>query len=57
MLEFYLIKVLFFATIAFVVAALFTPLLTHFLYKYKLGKRIRNNGETPIFSKLHAAKE
>lgn len=57
MLEFYLIKVLFFATIAFVVTALFTPLLTHFLYKYKLGKRIRNNGETPIFSKLHAAKE
>ena len=57
MLEFYLIKVLFFATLAFILAALLTPLVTHFLYKYKLGKKIRNNGETPIFSKLHAAKE
>jgi len=57
MLEFYLIKVLFFATLAFILAALLTPIVTHFLYKYKLGKKIRNNGETPIFSKLHAAKE
>lgn len=57
MLEFYLIKVLFFATLAFIFAALLTPIVTHYLYKYKLGKKIRNNGETPIFSKLHAAKE
>lgn len=57
MLEFYLIKVLFFTTIAFILAASLTPLVTHFLYKYKLGKKIRNNGETPIFSQLHAAKE
>lgn len=57
MLEFYLIKVLFFTTIAFLLAASLTPLVTHFLYKYKLGKKIRNNGETPIFSQLHAAKE
>jgi len=57
MLEFYLIKVLFFATLAFIFATLLTPVVTHYLYKYKLGKKIRNNGETPIFSKLHAAKE
>ncbi|MDP2944345.1 MAG: phospho-N-acetylmuramoyl-pentapeptide-transferase, partial [bacterium] len=27
------------------------------LYKYKLGKKIRRGGETPIFSELHAHKE
>jgi len=56
MLEFYLVKVLFFATLAFLFATLATPLLTHYLYKYKLGKKIRNNGATPIFSELHAHK-
>lgn len=56
MLEFYLIKVLFFSVLAFVVAFLATPLLSHFLYKYKLGKKIRNSGATPVFSELHAHK-
>jgi phospho-N-acetylmuramoyl-pentapeptide-transferase len=56
MLEFYLIKVLFFATLAFVFAIFVTPILTHFLYKYKLGKKIRNNGLTPVFTELHAHK-
>ena len=57
MMEFYLVKILFFATLAFIFAALATPLVTHYLYKYKLGKKIRNNGATPIFSELHAHKE
>ena len=57
MMEFYIIKVLFFSTLAFVFAILATPTLTHFLYKYKLGKKIRNGGSTPIFSMLHAHKE
>lgn len=56
MQDFYLIRILFFATSAFLFAFLSTPFLTHFLYKYKLGKSIRNNGNTPIFSKLHAHK-
>jgi phospho-N-acetylmuramoyl-pentapeptide-transferase len=53
---FYLVKILLLSTLAFIFALAFTPLLTNFLYKYKLGKQIRNNGETPIFSKLHAHK-
>lgn len=57
MADFYVIKILFFSTLAFVFSILVTPLWTHFLYKYKLGKRIRNNGLTPIFSQLHAHKE
>jgi len=33
-----------------------TPGLTHFLYKYKLGKQIRSEG-APIFNQLHSKKE
>ncbi len=51
------VKVLFLFAFAFVVTVLWTPALTHFLYKYKMGKSIRNSGSTPIFSKLHAHKE
>jgi phospho-N-acetylmuramoyl-pentapeptide-transferase len=57
MLDFYVIRILFLSTLAFIVALAWTPLMTHFLYKYKLGKKIRNNGTTPIFSKLHAHKQ
>jgi phospho-N-acetylmuramoyl-pentapeptide-transferase len=57
MMEFHLIKILFFSTLAFIFAIVLTPALTHFLYKYKLGKRVRNNGSTPIFSELHAHKD
>ena len=57
MQAYYIIKILFFSALSFVIALFLAPLLTHFLYKYKLGKKIRNNGETPIFSKLHAHKE
>lgn len=49
-------KVLTLTSISFVTALLLTPLLTGFLYKNKLGKQIRNDGSTPIFSRLHAAK-
>ncbi len=54
--DFQIIKILLLSTLAFVFAILWTPLLTHFLYKYKMGKKIRNSGKTPIFSKLHAHK-
>lgn len=55
-MELQIIKILFLATLAFVFTILWTPLLTNFLYKNKLGKKIRNSGETPIFSQLHAHK-
>jgi phospho-N-acetylmuramoyl-pentapeptide-transferase len=54
--DFYIVKILFFTTLAFVFTIAWTPLLTHFLYKHKLGKKIRDNGSTPIFTKLHAHK-
>jgi phospho-N-acetylmuramoyl-pentapeptide-transferase len=54
--DWYVIKILIFTALAFIVAFFWTPALTHFLYKYKLGKQIRNDGSTPIYSRLHAHK-
>lgn len=51
-----LIDVMTMGTVAFVVAFAATPLLTHFLYRAKLGKQIRH-GNTPVFTKLHKKKE
>ncbi|MDD2680684.1 MAG: phospho-N-acetylmuramoyl-pentapeptide-transferase [Patescibacteria group bacterium] len=56
MIVFYIVKILLLSTLAFIFAFAFTPVLTNFLYKYKLGKQIRNSGNTPIFSSLHAHK-
>jgi phospho-N-acetylmuramoyl-pentapeptide-transferase len=44
------------STISFILAIAVTPALTHFLYKYKLGKQIRDAKDAPIFNKLHQAK-
>jgi phospho-N-acetylmuramoyl-pentapeptide-transferase len=52
-----LTKIFTLTSIGFAFALLATPLLSHFLYKYKLGKNIRDDGTTPIFSKLHAQKK
>ena len=57
MQDFYIIKIILLSTSAFLFAGFLTPLLTNYLYKNHLGKKIRNSGETPIFSKLHAHKE
>lgn len=43
-------------TAAFLAAMVSTPLLTHFLYKYRFAKSIRE-GATPVFTKLHKKKE
>ena len=42
--------------LSFLIAMIWTPLLTNFLYKNKLGKRIRVDKNTPIYSKLHEHK-
>jgi len=51
-----LVRVFSVAAISFAVAMALTPLLTHFLYKYKIGKQIRAEGDTPIFTALHEKK-
>lgn len=49
-------KILVLTTLSFVVAFLSTPLMTHFLFKYKFAKSIRE-GATPVFTGLHKKKE
>ena len=51
-----IIKIIVLSTIAFLFSFILTPLLTHFLYKYKLGKKIRPAASAPIFSQLHKNK-
>ena len=52
-----LTKIFALTTLGFAFALFTTPILTHYLYKYKLGKNIRDDGTTPIFSKLHKDKK
>src|SRR3989344_5215791 len=51
-----IVKIFTLTAASFVVTILWTPALTHFLYKYKLGKQIRDAAETPVYSRLHAKK-
>lgn len=49
-------RLLILTSISFLVAFSLTPLLTHFLFKYLLGKQIRTEG-APVFAKIHGNKE
>jgi len=49
-------KILLLSTLAFIVAIAWTPALTHFLYKYRLGKSIRSAVKAPMFAELHKKK-
>jgi phospho-N-acetylmuramoyl-pentapeptide-transferase len=51
-----LIKIFSLATISFIVAISLTPIFTNFVYKQKWGKKIRAEGDTPYYSKLHEKK-
>ncbi|MEZ4180457.1 MAG: phospho-N-acetylmuramoyl-pentapeptide-transferase [Candidatus Doudnabacteria bacterium] len=51
-----LIKIFSLTIISFLFAIAVTPLVTNFLYKFKLGKQIRNDGSTPLYSSMHATK-
>ena len=45
-----------FVFVSFIVAMLITPFVARILYTYKLGKHIRQDGSTPVFTKLHLHK-
>jgi len=49
-------RLLILASASFLAAFFAAPLLTHFLFKYKMGKQIRTEG-APIFAKIHSVKE
>lgn len=51
-----LVKMFWLALMSFLISILLTPILTSFLYKNKIGKRIRDSKSAPIMSKLHEKK-
>lgn len=53
---FSIIKVFFLTTLSFLVAIAWTPLLANFLYRHKLGKKIRDERSAPVFSRMHKGK-
>lgn len=59
--HFALAKIFWLSSLSFLVAILWTPLFTDFLYKNRLGKKIRQTGfdekKAPIFYSLHKHKE
>ena len=54
--SYYIVKMLILSSLAFVFAMAWTPLLTHLLYKYRMGKNLREVKQAPIFNKMHKAK-
>lgn len=50
-----IIKIFILTTISSLFALTLAPIVTHFLYNYKLGKRIRQS-KTPLYYKLHQHK-
>ncbi|MEI6040579.1 MAG: phospho-N-acetylmuramoyl-pentapeptide-transferase [Candidatus Berkelbacteria bacterium] len=56
-----LAKIFWLTALSFVIALIWTPIFTDFLYRNKLGKRIRMTGidekKAPIFYSLHKGKE
>lgn len=56
MLNEIIVKFFILTTFSSFVAFLVTPIITHFLYKYKLGKQIRSQSEAPVFFNLHKGK-
>jgi phospho-N-acetylmuramoyl-pentapeptide-transferase len=53
---FYVVRLFSLSTISFVCALLWTPLLSRILYRYRIGKGIRDAGSAPIFASLHRKK-
>lgn len=49
-------KMFWLALLSFLIAITWTPILTNFLYKNRLGKKIRSSKDAPIFAKLHEKK-
>ncbi len=56
MINFAIFKIGLLSTLSFLFAWAVTPLMSHFLYKYKLGKQIRDETSAPIFAQLHKHK-
>ncbi len=56
MVSYGLTKILTLTFLSFGLALALTPFWSKFLFRHRLGKQIRNDGTTPIFSQLHGQK-
>jgi len=54
---FAVLRMLLLVVLSFALAMAWTPLLTFFLYHFHVGKRVRDTGETPVYSDLHRHKQ
>jgi phospho-N-acetylmuramoyl-pentapeptide-transferase len=52
-----IIKIASLSVISFGLAMVLTPIFTSFVFKNKIGKKIRAEGDTPVFTSLHKKKE
>ncbi|MDD4289943.1 MAG: phospho-N-acetylmuramoyl-pentapeptide-transferase [Patescibacteria group bacterium] len=57
MINVIIVKIFILTTISAIIAFLITPIVSYFLYKYKLRKQIRSEECAPIYFNLHKAKE
>ena len=53
---FNVVRIFAFFAATFAIAMAIAPVFIHFLYKYKIGKNIREGADTPVFSSLHIKK-
>ncbi len=56
MANFLITKIFFLSTLSFLLPMLWTPFYTKFLYKYRLGKGIRDAKSAPVFASMHQKK-
>jgi phospho-N-acetylmuramoyl-pentapeptide-transferase len=54
--NFYIVKIFLLTTVSFLLTLAWTPFLTHFLYRYRLGKGIRDAKAAPVFASMHQNK-
>ena len=54
--NFFIIKIFLLTTVSFILTLIWTPFLTHLLYKFRLGKGIRDEKVAPIFAMIHKKK-
>ncbi len=56
MSNFFITRIFLLTAVSFILTLIWTPFLTHFLYKYRLGKGIRDAKDAPVFAAMHQKK-
>ncbi|MBI3290871.1 phospho-N-acetylmuramoyl-pentapeptide-transferase [Candidatus Falkowbacteria bacterium] len=53
---FFITRIFILTTVSFLLTLAWTPVLTYFLFTYRLGKGIRDSSSAPVFASLHQKK-